>query len=502
MDSSAELPEREQIARRNGAGSDCRVPDRIVASWQRSSAYGASLDEVAPLFRGAVDDESLFFQCGLEVLDGLQETLANEPISLMLTDSDGVVLNRLCHERSLLAALDSVYLAPGFDYGEQETGTTGLGLALADRAPSLVRADQHFCTELWGYTCAAAPVLDPVSGDLAGSVNLTTWAQQSDKLLLALAQTAAGSTSALMLARHRGRAARPAAHGQVFRVYLRPPETSATPLSRQWRTALAEVEAALAAGQVVAVIGEDGVGRTALLTEALAGTHPHSRVLAARPPAAQDAAAWLDLWTPELGKDATSIIVSQVDELPSWVAAELAGLLGRVASSSGSGQQGQRPAFAFTARRPGSVPASLRHLVDTYVELPSLRYRRDDVVPLARALSSKRRHREVRFTPAAQHALSAYHWPGNVEQLRAVVESAAIRSDLVDAHHLPSEIFSGAPRRLLSRTEMFERDEIIRCISEPGTTMSQAAGKLGISRATLYRRLELYGIHSRPGETS
>ncbi|RBM22449.1 Fis family transcriptional regulator [Prauserella sp. PE36] len=496
MDSSAGLSEREQIARTTGVGTGLAVPDRIAASWQRSAAFGASLDEVAPSFCGAVDDESLFYRCGVEVLGGLLETLANEPISLMLTDPDGVVLNRLCHERSLLAALDSVYLAPGFDYGEREAGTTGLGLALADRAPSLVRADQHFCTGLWGYTCAAAPVTDPVTGELAGTVNLTTWSQQSDKLLLALAQSAAGSTSALMLARHNGRAPRPAAQGQVFRVHLRPPAAAVAPRSPQWRAAAAEVETALEAGRVVAVVGEDGAGRTTLLTDALSRTRPHDRVLVARPPTVQDTPAWLDLWTPELDKEATGVVVSRADELTSWVATELRSVLEQPAT----GPAGRRPGFALTARNAAGVPAPLRPLVDTYVELPPLRHRCEDVMPMATAFAAKRRHREVRFTAAARRCLTAYHWPGNVEQLRTVVDAAASRSDVIDVRHLPSELSCGAPRRVLSRIEMVERDEIVRCLAEPGTTMSQAAARLGISRATLYRRIEVYGIRGHTEE--
>lgn len=488
MDGSPRLSEREQIARSTGPA----VPDRIVASWQRSTEFGASLDRVTPSFCGAVDEESLFFRCGLDVIEGLQETLADEPISLMLTDPDGVVLNRLCRERSLMAALDSVYLAPGFDYGERETGTTGLGLALADRAPSLVRADQHFCTELWGYTCAAAPVLDPITGELAGTVNLTTWSQQSDKLLLALAQSAAGSTAALMLARHRGRTTRPVTQGRVFRVLVRPPAAATAPRSQGWHAASAAVEAALASGKRVAVIGEDGVGRTALLTDALSRTHPNGRVLAARPPTVQDTSTWLDLWTPELGKDATSVVVSHVDELASWVATRLSGLLGQVPGTGG----GRRPAFAFTAGSAGGVPVALRPLIDTYVELPPLRQRREDVMPLARSFAVRRRHREVRFTPAAQRGLSAYHWPGNVDELRTVVEAAAAKSDVVDVEHLPPGLFTGTPRRVLSRIETVERDEILRCLAEPGITMGQAASVLGISRATLYRRLEVYGMRN------
>jgi transcriptional regulator of acetoin/glycerol metabolism len=142
----------------------------------------------------------------------------------------------------------------------------------------------------------------------------------------------------------------------------------------------------------------------------------------------------------------------------------------------------------------GALPEALRPLVDTCVELPPLRERREDVVPLARAFATKQRRREVRFTDAAQRSLLAYRWPGNVDQLRGVVEAAVARTDLVDVEHLPAELAGGAPRRSLSRIETVERDEIVRCLAEPGITMTEAAVRLGISRATLYRRIEVYGI--------
>ena len=71
-------------------------------------------------------------------------------------------------DRSLLQALDDVHLAPGFAYSEREVGTNGLGLALADRVPTLVRADQHYSLSLCTFTCAAVPVLDPDIGQAGG----------------------------------------------------------------------------------------------------------------------------------------------------------------------------------------------------------------------------------------------------------------------------------------------------------------------------------------------
>ena len=138
--------------------------DRLLASWQRSEDYGVPLDAVEPVFTGTDDLSSLFFQCGNEVLADLHRTLANEPVSMMLTDAEGVVLSGCRATTRLLQALDDVHLAPGFAYSERDVGTNGLGLALADRVPTLVRADEHYSLSLCTFTCAAVPVLDPSSG--------------------------------------------------------------------------------------------------------------------------------------------------------------------------------------------------------------------------------------------------------------------------------------------------------------------------------------------------
>jgi transcriptional regulator of acetoin/glycerol metabolism len=63
----------------------------------------------------------------------------------------------------------------------------------------------------------------------------------------------------------------------------------------------------------------------------------------------------------------------------------------------------------------------------------------------------------------------------------------------VDVHHLrPAVLSSGS--RSLTRLEQLERDEILRCLTQPGATAVQAATELGVSRATLYRKIAQYGI--------
>lgn len=483
-----------------GPGSAAAVVDRrVLASWQRSEAYGVPLEEVEPAFTGRVEESSLFFECGQQVLGDLHRTLVDEPVSLMLVDADGLVLNRLSGDHTLLRALDDVHLAPGFSYSERQAGTNGLGLALADRAPTVVRAEEHYSLSLCTYTCAAVPVLDPVSGRLEGAVNLTTWSRSSTHLLLALAQAAASSTSALMLARSRGRRPRPAPRGEVFRVEtprLEPGAGTVRGLGPAWTAALAEAEGALLTGRVVLAVGEPGNGRATLLAQAERRVRPRGRILAASAPDPRDAEAWLSLWTPELGKPHTAIVVREVDALPLWVAERLRDL---VLAARAAAPADEAVPVSFTAERLEDVPAPLATLVDTVVEVAPLRERPDDVAALTSYAAVQARGRPVAVTPAAQRALRDHGWPGGVDQLLRVVRAAAARTDTVDVRHLPADVLSGVTHRL-SRIEAFERREIVRVLTRPGATVREAAEELGMSRATVYRKVAQYDIHL-PGRT-
>ncbi|WP_044440890.1 GAF domain-containing protein [Agreia bicolorata] len=464
------------------------IPARLLASWQRSEDYGVSLDDPHPVFSGTYDDQSLFYECGREVLAELHSTLSSEPLGLMLTDADGLVLNRLSGDQELLRALDRVNLAPGFSYAERDAGTNGLGLALADRVPTLVRANDHYSLSLCGYTCAAAPIFDPLTGRLEGSVNFTTWSDARSELLLALAQTAAASTANLMLARSQGHRPRRAARGQVFRIEPLRQETgsgSLDRLSEVWNSALLHASDALQAGKVVAAVGERGSGRSTLLAQAERRISPGDRLFAVHAPEPHDVDAWLAFWTPELARPHTRFIICNTDELPAMAAERLHDLL--------AGPRGPAAGtVTLTAERFDAIPRQLSALVDAVVEVPALRNRANDILPLADHLARRARGREVEFTPAAARALSDYAWPGNVAELAAVVKDAALRSDVIDARHLPPELLSRAEH--LPRIKAFERDEMVRVLSREGTSIDDAVAELGMSRATIYRKLAQYGI--------
>jgi transcriptional regulator of acetoin/glycerol metabolism len=487
-----------RLPRDPDAGQLVTPAKRLLASWQRSEEYGVSADEVDPMWAGSAETDSLFFQCGQEVLTGLYSTLANEPLSLMLTDSAGLLLNRFSGDTSLLRALDKVHLAPGFAFSEKDAGTNGMGLALADRIPTLVRAEEHYSASLRTYTCAAVPVFDPVTGLLEGSVNITTWSRSSPQLLLALAESAAGNTSALMLARSRGRKEKAGPKGGVFRVQrgkLEPAAGTVRRMSSAWTNALDQATHALAAGRVVAAVGEQGTGRATLLAQAMRQVHPGSRILSAATPAPGDVDAWLSLWTPELAKPATAVIVENIDLLPAWAAQELHAQALRAVRHLPVNPSGNAPtlAWAVTAERLDGIPHPLAGMFDTVVSTPALRERGDDVMHLARYAARQTRLREINFTSAAEKGLMAHDWPENIDELFTVIQAAAAQTETIDINHLPAYLL-GKRSLNLSRIESVERDEIVRCLSKPGATVSGAATELGISRATIYRRMARLGI--------
>lgn len=68
-----DLCEREQLALSRDR-DPAVLPRRLVASWKRSAHYGISVDAVNPAFTGSVDDQSLFYESGHQVLRELHET--------------------------------------------------------------------------------------------------------------------------------------------------------------------------------------------------------------------------------------------------------------------------------------------------------------------------------------------------------------------------------------------------------------------------------------------
>jgi transcriptional regulator of acetoin/glycerol metabolism len=98
-------------------------------------------------------------------------------------------------------------------------------------------------------------------------------------------------------------------------------------------------------------------------------------------------------------------------------------------------------------------------------------------------------------TPEAMRLLLRSNWPGNTEQLRQVLRRVAQhrRTGTIHPGDLPPECWS-VSRRLLSPLESMERDAIVQSLLDCQGSKAKAAESLGMSRATIYRKIREYRI--------
>jgi two-component system nitrogen regulation response regulator NtrX len=147
------------------------------------------------------------------------------------------------------------------------------------------------------------------------------------------------------------------------------------------------------------------------------------------------------------------------------------------------------------------------------VEIPALTRRREDIPPLVEHFvahyAAERRVPTPEVAPDAMVALQSYDWPGNVRQLRNVVERTVIlapgdRIGRIDIDLLPAEVLGepgegastsaimGAPLR--EARESFEREYLRVQIRRFSGNISRTATFIGMERSALHRKLKLLGI--------
>ena len=128
------------------------------------------------------------------------------------------------------------------------------------------------------------------------------------------------------------------------------------------------------------------------------------------------------------------------------------------------------------------------------VKLPPLRARREDIAPLVSHFLhqfNQKLGREVQdVAPAAMNLLLAYPWPGNVRELEHALEHACIlcRNGRIEVEHLPAEMTAG--ENASAPDEATSLACIRRALSAAGGNKTKAARMLGISRRTVYRKLD------------
>ena len=560
----------------------------ILASWWRSRQWHVAADHIELDYLHDPNLETTLARTADPVLRHLHEQLDGQPISIILTDADGLVLTRMTADHDLERHLDGVKLAPGFSYAEERVGTNGIGTALESGGPAHVFGHEHYAEHLEGLACAGVPIHDPVSGKTVGVIDLTCWRKNADPLLVSLvkatadqitqAMLAAGSRRDMHLLQEYVRACRrtggivlalgndvvmlndharqvldpgdqsalighatealarpnPGAvtvdlpSGVVARMFCRRisgdgpfadgvvhvklmaaavavPEVPAPRAAMHlpglvgsgvlWLRACRETETLYDSSDWMTLEGEGGVGKLALARAVHQRRNPAApfHVLDADP-ARTEAQDWLTKTRGELLEGAGMLLIRHVDALNARQLHALASALQEARTAKR--HEELRVALTLNRKRASADLTELLRFFQGTVELPPLRHHIEDLhelVPFFLARLSQQGR--LTCSPEAMQLLLRHNWPGNAEQLWQVLKQVVQRrrAGVIMPKDLPPECWT-VSRRLLSPLESIERDAIVQSLQDHDGNKVRAAEALGMSRATIYRKIHEYGI--------
>jgi transcriptional regulator of acetoin/glycerol metabolism len=245
----------------------------------------------------------------------------------------------------------------------------------------------------------------------------------------------------------------------------------------------------------VVLQGEAGVGKTALATAA------HQAADRQRTLAVLDASEADDL-VDQAGAhlDAGSDLVIRRAHL--LVADQLEGLT-QLFQQVHDRSLARDPWVALTAQGEPDGEADSRlglhllHFFPRTVSVPPLRHHLEDLPALVRLLLNRSGATELVLSKAAMNQLARLPWADNVAHLHQTLVSIVRtrRSGVVDVADLPAEC-RATSRRSLTRLEALERDAIVDALAVHGGDKVAASESLGMSRATIYRKIREFGIVS------
>lgn len=524
--------------------------DPIAQSWRRAELAGLTpVSALDHLTHSEVDRSSPLLMAAHPVLDELNRQLEDTKFCTLLVDREGRVAQRWCGDTGARDAFDDLGVDVGASMLEEVVGTNAPGTVLETRASISVNGGEHFALPLRRFSCYGHPIFHPTTRRIEGVLDITALMEEaspllpplvaravadieqrlldgsrvSDKQLLAAFQAAGGRRRAVLAIGHdllmSNQAAadllgstdlallRMLAHdvrgdatihltlesGLEVRV-----EASRVGGSRGGALLHVEVQGGPKARRTavpapvphapVLVSGPPGSGRSATARR-LAGSQPVT-VLTAAAALLDGVEAWARNFDALVRAGQGTVCIDGIDLLPDdlldlvsshaaerrapmlvLVSGPVEGLTGRAAALAGACTE--RRSLAPLATRPHEIPELVRAMLADLGADPSLH-----------------------FTPGAQRALSSQPWPGNLRELRAVVEHVVRRrsSGALTVDDLPEAYRAQEPTRALAPIDRAERTVIVEALREHDGNKVRAAQSLGISRTTLYAKMRTLRI--------
>jgi transcriptional regulator of acetoin/glycerol metabolism len=263
---------------------------------------------------------------------------------------------------------------------------------------------------------------------------------------------------------------------------------------------LTPARVSLRSREPILIIGESGSGKSAVAAAVHRNMRgPELRVIDCA--SVDDWTLCQRVFTP--GEDRIVLLERLLDLQPS-LQARLVGLLDseapppwpRIVATASVGSEAE---LRSRALRQDLIDRLAVHVI----RVPPLRERGDEIQGLALEIV-RDLIRDGGYTPQpiskeALVVLQTYQWPGNVRQLQNVLRRALVLRPRgqIDVETLPPELVLGAAEPRFGLIEQLEGEAILRTLQSTGGNVTKAALVMGLSRATVYRRLHAYRVHGQ-----
>ena len=260
-----------------------------------------------------------------------------------------------------------------------------------------------------------------------------------------------------------------------------------------WLRGCGQVETIYDSGEWLALEGEPGVGKLAVVRAVHQRRNPAGRlgVLDAVESTGQE---WVARARRELLESEGTLVLRHIDMLGPRHLNALSSAL-QEARTAGRNRS-LWVVVTLNRKKSGSELIKVLRSFPSSVELPPLRHHIEDLHDLVPFFLAKlSQHARLSCSPEAMQLLLRSRWPGNTEQLWHVLKRVARsrRAGTIYPSALPPECWT-VSRRLLSPLESMERDAIVQGLLAYGGNKVKTAESLGMSRATIYRKIHEYGI--------
>jgi transcriptional regulator of acetoin/glycerol metabolism len=272
------------------------------------------------------------------------------------------------------------------------------------------------------------------------------------------------------------------------------PFRTARSLTPAWRRAVDDVRSSVRERRPLLVQGETGTGKFTLVLEQFHAIRRAGRSLSFEA-SSFGAETYEDTDLDSLlAAEETLCVFRNIDELSTEGAQRLDGLLARLRDS---GRNVQIAATLSDAAVDSGLPFRqvLAHF-KAAVTVPPIRFRAEDIPDLvSETLHTLAPERGLQVDAAAMAVIRRYPWPRNLLQLREALAHAVGRrpAGTILREDLPAYCYSH-PRRQLTTLEQTERDAIVSALQTTEGNRVKAAEFLGMSRSSLYRKIERFAI--------